>query len=291
MLNEVDYKITKIIYDLVNSNSFTKNIPNYFGLIPYEFYVIPGMYVAILQVIWLGTPNPLQFHLLPHWFSYSIFQFLKKSIDRERPGCFHKNLGEHINSSHCSHGHELQSFPSGHTGVASSLATALTMEMFYSENPKFFEIKITKEHTKRIISGCGIFVAIMISLQRISKGYHSFFDVMSGMLIGVSIGFISWITLNYYKKSYFKSCDDKENKENKENKNNIDSCDNYNKTIMDKEFSYWMNNWNLFKSKLYDDDIINRLTGFSRIILTIPVLYLLIKFLTKDVYNLASIKH
>lgn len=283
MLNEIDYKLTKTIYDLVNKNSFTKNIPNYFGLIPYEFYVIPGMYIAILQVIWLGTPSPVQFHLLPHWFSYSIFQFLKKSINRKRPGCFHKNLGEHINASHCAHGHELQSFPSGHTGVASSLATALFMEMFYSKNPKFFEISITKENTKKLISFIGIFVAIMVSIQRISKGYHSFIDVLSGMLIGISIGFISWITLNHFKKSYFKSCEE----QNNENK----ACDNYNKTKSDKEFSYWTDEWNLFKSKLYDDLTINRLTGLTRIVLTIPILYLLFKFLTKDVYNLASIKH
>ena len=157
------------------------------------------------------------------------------------------------------------------------------MEMSYSENPKFFEISITKENTKKLISGAGIFVAIMISLQRISKGYHSFIDVLIGMLIGISIGFISWITLNHYKKSYFKSCEEENNK----NK----ACENYNKTKIDKESSYWTDDWNLFKSKLYDDLTINKLTGFTRIVLTIPILYLLLKFLTKDVYNLASIKH
>tara|TARA_Y100001970_G_scaffold293968_1_gene445193 strand:+ start:5777 stop:6661 length:885 start_codon:yes stop_codon:yes gene_type:complete len=294
MLDEIDYKMTKFIYNIFNDTPISE-LPHYLGLIPYEFYVIPGMYIAILQVIWLGTPNPVQFHLLPHWFSYSIFQFLKKTIKRKRPGCFHKDLGKYINASHCKHGHELQSFPSGHTGVAFSLATALYMEMHYSENPHFFEMPINNPTTQRIISTSGILVAAMVALHRVSKGYHSFIDVFAGELIGISIGFISWITLNHFKKSYYKTCEEKNKNEpgtsggsaNKTEKS--DSCDNYNKR--DDEFTYWTQDWGLFKSKLYDSIFVNKLTGITRIILTIPILYLLIKFLTKDVYRLASIKH
>ena len=93
------------------------------------------------------------------------------------------------------HGHEKQSFPSGHTGVASSLATALFMEMNYSDNPKFFDISIASQNIRKIIGGLGLSVAAMISLHRISKGYHSLFDVICGFIIGASIGYISWTTL------------------------------------------------------------------------------------------------
>ena len=76
---KVDYKLSRAIYDLFNDKTM-KLIPNYLGLIPYEIYILPGMYLAILQVLWLGSFNPIQFNLLHHWFAYSIFQLLKGSI-------------------------------------------------------------------------------------------------------------------------------------------------------------------------------------------------------------------
>ena len=109
----IDYKLSKAIYDLFDGETM-KLIPNWLGLIPYEIYILPGMYLAILQVLWLGSPNPIQFHLLPHWFAYSIFQLLKGSIKTPRPGCWIPGMKKFIDESHCSHGHEWQSFPSGH---------------------------------------------------------------------------------------------------------------------------------------------------------------------------------
>ena len=111
-------------------------------------------------------------------------------------------MSKYIDESHCTHGHEKQSFPSGHTGVASSLATALFMEMNYSDNPKFFDISIASQNIRKIIGGLGLSVAAMISLHRISKGYHSLFDVICGFIIGASIGYISWTTLSNYAKKY-----------------------------------------------------------------------------------------
>jgi len=108
-MEKIDLFITRQIYNTINGSIFEK-LPHFLGLIPYELYVIPGMYLAILQVIWLGTPDPIQFHLLPHWFAYSIFQFLKKLIKRKRPGCFHKDMSKFIEKGHCEHGHEYQSF-------------------------------------------------------------------------------------------------------------------------------------------------------------------------------------
>ena len=243
-LQTIDYKLTKIIYDFFDSKAL-KGIAHYFGLIPYEFYVIPGMYLAIFQVVWYGVLGPIQFHLLPHWFAYSIFQFMKKSIKRERPGCKYKNMSKYIDESHCTHGHQNQSFPSGHTGVASSLATALFMEMNYSDNPQFFDMDIKSQNIRKIIGGIGLSVAAMISLHRISKGYHSLFDVLCGFIIGASIGYVSWTTLESCKKNI----DEKFIEENQQ-----------------------------------------LITG-AKVALTIPILFLTFKFLTKDVFKLASIKH
>ena len=243
-LQNIDYKLTKIIYNFFN-NKILKDTTHYFGLIPYELYVIPGMYLAIFQVIWYGVLGPIQFHLLPHWFAYSIFQFMKNSIKRDRPGCKYKNMSKYIDDSHCAHGHQYQSFPSGHTGVASSLATALFLEMNYSNNPKFFDMDIKSHNLRKVIGGLGLSVAAMISLHRISKGYHSFFDVLCGFIIGASIGYISWTTLETCKKKI----DDKFIEDNKQ-----------------------------------------LITG-AKISLTIPILFLVFKFFTKDMFKLTSIKH
>ena len=150
-------------------SSFSKTlyqlIPNFLGLIPYEIYILPGMYLAIFQVLWLGSPNPIQFHLLPHWFGYSIFQLLKGTIKAPRPGCHIPGMKEFIDDSHCHDKHAWQSFPSGHTGIASSLATALFMEMMYSDDPHFFEMNITNIKTRRLIAFTGIFVAFTTAEQ------------------------------------------------------------------------------------------------------------------------------
>lgn len=297
-IRDIDYKLSRMVYDIFNQKN-AKYIPVFLGLIPYEFYILPGMYLAIFQTLWLGSPNPLQFHLLPHWFAYSIFQLLKGSIKTPRPGCWIKGMQGYIDESHCSHGHELQSFPSGHTGICASLATALFMEMMYSDDPHFFEINIKDERIRKGIAFTGIFVAFMTGIHRVSKGYHSLFDSMTGMLIGMCIGFISWSALEYYKKKYNKLCEERDGKKaslnlfSKPDENGEeDLCENHKWSEKNEELSYWLKDWGLFKSKVNPNlPDVNTATGIARIVLTIPVLYLTIKFFTKDVWKLASIKH
>ncbi len=281
-MEALDKRISKSIYDVFNG-TFVSSVPQIFGLIPYEMYVIPGMYVAILQVLWFGSPNPVQFHLLPHWFAYSIFQFLKKVVKRKRPGCFNKGMDAHINGSHCEGGHEYQSFPSGHTGVAFSLATALFMEMNYSNHPQFFEVPITKQETKLRISGVGLFVASMIALHRVSKGYHSFIDVLVGGILGASIGFVSWSCLEFYKKKYQEVCE--------KQKRGDELCDNYEKAKDGKEYEYWVRNYHIFRGRISKEPRVNQATGVARVVLTVPIVYLLAKFFMKDVFHLATLKH
>lgn len=282
MLEKLDYNISKFIYDLFKSNNLMKQIPYYFGLLPYEIYVIPGMYLSIFLVTLLGNPGPIQFHLLPHWFAYSIFQFLKHKIKKDRPGCKYKNMKEFIDRGHCIHGHEKQSFPSGHTGVSSALASALFMEMNYSDNPKFFEISIRSKLMKGIISYLAIFIAFMIGIHRVSKGYHSFFDVIIGCLLGISVGSISWFTLEYYKKKYYNVC--------KRNKKDED-CDNYKEFEKDEELNYWLKDWSIFNNKLIENKSLNYILGFSRLMICGFVGFLFLKFLKNDIWKLATIKH
>lgn len=266
-VNKIDKTITKYIYNSINASTLLKGVPHVFGLVPYEIYVIPGMYLAIIQTLLFETHKPIQFHLLPHWFSYSIFQFLKKSIKRGRPGCVDKSLNEYIDPGHCKGSSKFQSFPSGHMGVASSLATALYMEMHYSQDSKFFEMPIKTKSMKNVISLSGIFVALMVGLHRISKGYHSFFDVMCGFLIGCSIGAVSWKVLEICPTN-----------EEGGAKKNI--------------FSDNLNNfYTKYEELKKDNEFMNKLLFASKLILIIPILFLFYKFLTKDLFHLTTIKH
>ena len=97
-VRDIDFKLSRAVYDIFNQKGM-EHLPVFLGQIPYEFYIIPGMYLAIFQTLWLGTPNPVQFHLLPHWFAYSIFQLLKGSIKTYRPGCWIKGMGKFIDES------------------------------------------------------------------------------------------------------------------------------------------------------------------------------------------------
>jgi membrane-associated phospholipid phosphatase len=288
-LRSIDYKLSRAVYDLFKGENM-RLIPNFLGLIPYEIYILPGMYLAIFQVLWLGSPNPIQFHLLPHWFAYSIFQLLKGSIKTPRPGCHIPGMKDFIDDSHCSHGHEWQSFPSGHTGIAASLAMGLFMEMMYSDDPHFFEINIKDIKVRRLIAFSGLFVAFMVGIHRVSKGYHSLADSMTGCLIGMCIGFVSWTSLEYFKKLYAQLCAERGGS-NSSGSGKEDLCENYKYSQKDDELGYWTNNYNIFNLRLFDQPEIDKAIGVVRIILTIPIMWLTIKFFTKDVFQLASIKH
>lgn len=276
---KLDKSITYFIYKLVNNNKFLRNIPYYFGLLPYELYVLPGMFISIMHAIWLESINPIQFHLLPHWFAYSIFQLLKGSINRVRPGCGYKEMNNFIDSSHCSKKIKSQSFPSGHTGVAFSLAVALFMELKYSDNPKIIIFEINNKITQNIIATLAFIVACMISIHRISKGYHHFGDVIIGAVLGSSIGYMSWKIIDNIRNKYFNLC-----KNNENNKN----CDIYNRTKYDT-----LDNYKYIYNDLMNNEFNGnfRLKTFIKIIISIAAIVLNIKFFRKDIYKLAKIKH
>lgn len=267
-LIETDKLVTNVIYKLFNNNPYISSLPYYLGLLPYELYVLPGMYISILQVIWFSAFNPIQFHLFPHFFAYSIFQFLKGAVNRKRPGCAYKKMSHYIDDSHCNKKNSIMSFPSGHTGIAFALASALFAEMVFSNNPKFFDIDVKGKYTRTLIWICGLFVALMISIHRISKGYHYVGDVITGAILGSSLGFISWSVLNIYKGKLEALCKKEPNVAD-------ENC---------AEMPFGV-------KFIFKDNNLIVIEVIIKIILSIVVLWLFSKFLTTDMWKLASIKH
>lgn len=197
---EANRAITKAIYS-VGNNSIIGRLAMYGGLVPYELYVIPGMYLAMYQMIWTGDINPVRFHLLPHFFAYSLVTFMKDYFGRERPGCVIQNMKNMIEPSHCEGKIRFRSFPSGHTMIASALAAALVAELYSHENPRLFTIPIPL-HLRPIIASVGFVVTFLVSLHRIVGGYHYFGDVLLGGLIGSMIGFLCYNVLSDNNVAY-----------------------------------------------------------------------------------------
>ena len=93
----------------------------------------------------------------------------------------------------------------------------------------------------------------------------------------------------YFKKLYARLCEEKREQNLKDEKG---YCSNHTYNKYGKgEFSYWLDNFNLFGYEFSDDKYVNITIGICRIILTVPILFLLGKFMVKDVFQLASIKH
>lgn len=196
----VNRAITKGIH-AVGKNPVIGGLAMYGGLIPYELYVLPGMYVAIYQMIWIGDINPVRFHLLPHFFSYSLVTFMKDYFGRERPGCVIPSMKQSIEPSHCEGKIRFRSFPSGHTMIASALAAALFAELYSSETPRLFSIEVPL-HIRPIIASIGFIIAALVSVHRIVGGYHYFGDVLVGGIIGSMIGFLCYNVLSDENAKY-----------------------------------------------------------------------------------------
>ena len=204
--NNVDFKITKWIHENIglNKNPLISKAPYFLGLLPYELYVIPGMFIAIFTMFYDKSFNPIQFHLLPHWFAFSVATYMKHNIDRVRPGCLKgKGLDKLIDPKHCLGGTMHQSFPSGHTIIAVALATTLYMYLSDStksnEDKTFLGIPFYDPTIKLAVVSFGFFVAAMTALHRVSFGYHHFSDVCLGALLGYAIGYSIYSLTNICK--------------------------------------------------------------------------------------------
>ena len=200
MFSALDSFLTEWLYQNVglNSRPAISNAPYYLGLLPYELYVLPGMFLAILVMLFKETPAPVQFHLLPHWFAYSMSMYLKKNVDRVRPGCERKEKGKRIDPKHCEEEPREESFPSGHTLIAFSLLIALFLFLldptYNASGEKWI---FGEEGWVRTLTLIGAtVVAINVAIHRVSFGYHHVSDVVAGAIIGSSIGFISYYMCN-----------------------------------------------------------------------------------------------
>ena len=222
ILNTIDHTITKWIYDNIgrNKNPLISKAPYYLGLLPYELYVLPGMFLAIFVMFYDKTFHPVQFHLLPHWFAYSMATYIKHNVDRIRPGCIKENeMNKLIDPKHCIGGTKHQSFPSGHTIIAVALATTLRMylldDTYKAEDKTFLGIPFYDPMIQTATICFGFFVAFMISIHRMSYGYHNFSDVLVGALLGYAIGFSIYLISNLFKMD----ADEKIKEEKKEEEN------------------------------------------------------------------------
>ena len=176
------------------SSKAFRDLAYWTGLFPYEIYVIPGMFLAMLQMVWSGDITPVRFHILPHMFAFSFFQLLKSKVPRERPGCSIRAMKGVINPGHCKGSTLSQSFPSGHTGIAFALLTALLMELFVTPQPVLFGVPVPP-HMIWPIASVGIVVAVMVGMHRIVGGYHYLGDVLTGGALGAIIGMLTWNVL------------------------------------------------------------------------------------------------
>lgn len=179
----------------LNRHRTISKFPILFGLIPYELYILPGMFLAIACTFYYDSLVPLQIHLLPLWSAYSISSYLKSCVRRLRPGCNPAlKMNRLIDAKQCDETTKYQSFPSRHTIIAFSLATSLIL---YCKN-KLAENK--RKHGYLYI-GCialSILVACSVSIHRISYGYHHVGDVLAGAVIGAFIGYLSFHVLQPY---------------------------------------------------------------------------------------------
>jgi membrane-associated phospholipid phosphatase len=250
-IQTLDLRMSKSIFDSFHSNKILSKTPYYLGLLPYEIYVLLGLYIAILQVIWLNNPNPIQYFILPYFFTSMIFYAIKTRFHRMRPGCYNKSMSKYMNEKYCSASEASKSFPSGHTGTAFALATALMMEMMYSEDSDKYSPEI-----KKIVIFIAFIVAIFVALHRVSNGYHHVGDVLAAAILGSIIGYISWTSMNVFKKKYYDLC-----------------LEHHSKEECSRKVAEFPNSGMLF----------------GKIILTIIIFYLIYLFFAKDMWKMESL--
>lgn len=184
-----------------NSNKWISLAPYYCGLFPYEMYVLPGMFFAIFGMLFYESYIPMQFHLLPHWFAFSMATYIKHNVHRIRPGCVdEKGLKSLMDPKHCDGSTRMQSFPSGHTSIAVALATSLSMYLrdpSYSPNEKqVLNVSFASGTIQQTTIVLAYFVAFMISIHRVGYGYHNVSDVIVGAALGFMIAYTTHFMCN-----------------------------------------------------------------------------------------------
>ena len=191
---DVDWKITKSIYDCIGSheNPLISKLPKYAGLIPYQAYVLPGMFISILSLLYENNTDFIQFHLFPHIFAFTVSKLMKQNIKRVRPGCKGGGISIREDPLYCKT-YAKESFPSGHATIAFCMATSLA---FYLKNDNqkgkmFNTIDFDDKRVQNITITLAYVIAIFVCIHRITHGYHFFGDVIAGVILGTILSYIS----------------------------------------------------------------------------------------------------
>ena len=97
---------------------------------------------------------------------------------------------------------------------------------------------------------------------------HSLFDVLSGIFICLSVGFISWCSIEYYKNKYNKLCKDEDNK-----KKSICKEEKYSNNL-----NFWFDNYSLYIFKPFSNNKYTIILIGRIILIIIITLYFIILY-------------
>ena len=215
-ISDIDWEITRNIYKCIgdHENTLIRNLPNYLGMIPYQLYVLPGMFISILSLIHDNNMSMINYHLFPHIFAFTFSRILKQNIGRIRPGCKGKGITIREDPLYCKT-HAKESFPSGHATIALCMSTALALYLKEDRakgklfNVIDFDDRRVQNFTIVLAYTCSFFVC----LQRITNGYHFFGDVVAGIFLGILLGFISHKATSHLQNGIEKTKDTTDNLE------------------------------------------------------------------------------
>jgi len=184
----------------MNDNKWLSWIPYYLGLVPYELYALPGMYIFIVAACYYQSFMPMIVHLIPQWAAYSAVSLLKNHVKRTRPGCHLRNRHKlkFLDKKHCEGCQRTRSFPSGHTIIATTLATSLC---YYLYDPTISPddknvlgvAPVGTGVARQVVAAFAIFAAFMVAIQRVSHGFHHVSDVCVGAALGYGIASLTYV--------------------------------------------------------------------------------------------------
>ena len=201
-LQKVDLYLTRWLERNVgmSDNKILSHLPYFIGLLPYELYAIPGMFLSIIIACYYQSYIPMVVHLIPQWAAFSVVSMLKNHIKRTRPGCLLKNKNKlkFFDKGHCDGSQRVKSFPSGHTIISTTLATSMCWFIYdptISPDDKsvWGLLNFQDENTRFVVAALAIAIAVMVAVQRVSHGYHHVSDVCVGGFLGLMISTLVYV--------------------------------------------------------------------------------------------------
>ena len=157
----------------------------YMGMLPYEIYVLCGVYVGILFVVWAGNAEMLRVALLPVFMAYCVFG-MSRAVSHP---CGNGDLRHHIGHTECM---RTEYFPCGTSGVAAALIVALVCEIVYKSDLNLFGIHVSNVFGKAAVLAAVLLIEICVLFHRVNNRRVTVFDACTGLTVGALIGLASW---------------------------------------------------------------------------------------------------